>query len=180
MTKRYEERRRCRMGDFEYMLDDDDLTAWIEDGHSNGARIYTLPETVEIENRIFRITSVEAGGYGTENDRNIEELIIPDSYEYLDEYSFGAAPINKLHIGKGLQYYHPWCLKSAAPNISIDIHPQNNSLKMSEDGHFVLSKDGKGLVALIHDLEVVTIPDGVERIRSCAITCKNNLREQYT
>lgn len=176
LSKGYEERRRYRIGDFEYLLDDDDGTAWIEDGHSNAARIYTLPETVEIENRVFQITSVEAGGYGTEKDRTIEELFIPDCYEYLDEYSFGVAPVSKLHIGKGLRYFHPWCLKSATANISIVIHPQNNSLKMSEDGHCVLTKDGKELIALIHDLEAVTIPDGVERIRSCAMACNKYLK----
>ena len=176
MSKRYEERRKYSIGDFEYLLDDEDGTAWIDDGNSGGAKVYTLPEKVEIEDRVFLITSVEAGGFGTDNDRNLEELFIPDGYEYFDEYSFVEAPISKLHIGKGLQYFHPWCLKSAAANISIDIHPQNNSFKMSEDRCFVLSKDGKELVAMMYDVEEATIPDGVERILCCSMTGKERLK----
>ena len=30
MSKRYEERRKYRIGGFEYLLDDDDLAAWIK------------------------------------------------------------------------------------------------------------------------------------------------------
>lgn len=44
MSKSYEERRRYRIGDFEYLLGDDDRTAWISEGNSGGAIIYTMPE----------------------------------------------------------------------------------------------------------------------------------------
>lgn len=49
MSKAFDERRKVRQGDFEYLVDDDDRTAWINEGNSGGARIYTLPEKVVIE-----------------------------------------------------------------------------------------------------------------------------------
>ena len=49
MSKSYNERRRVRKGEFEYMVDDDDRTAWVNIGHSGGAKIYLLPEKVVIE-----------------------------------------------------------------------------------------------------------------------------------
>ena len=48
MSKTYEERRRVRQGDFEYLVDDDDRTAWISEGHCGGARVYTMPGKVTI------------------------------------------------------------------------------------------------------------------------------------
>ena len=47
---------------------------------------------------------------------------------------------------------------------------------MSDDGHFVLSKDGKRLFALIHDIEEATVPAGVETICRLSVSCKKNLR----
>ena len=49
MSKDFDERRKVPQGDFEYLVDDDDRTAWINEGNSGGARIYTLPEKVVIE-----------------------------------------------------------------------------------------------------------------------------------
>ena len=80
MSKAYNERRRVRKGEFEYLVDDDDRTAWICKGNSGGAKVYTLPETVVIDGETYTITSVEFGAYGTKSDSLIEELYIPDCY----------------------------------------------------------------------------------------------------
>ena len=176
MSKAYNERRRVCQGEFEYLVDDDDRTAWIYKGNSGGAKVYTLPETAVIDGVPYTITSVEIGAYGTESDSLIEELNIPDCYEYLDEESFRASPIKVLHIGKGLRHYMFWSLKSAVSDFVVEIDQDNPFIRMSDDGHMVLSKDGKTLIYLLHDLEEVTVPDGVETICSYAISCNTKLR----
>lgn len=176
MSKAFDERRKVRQGDFEYLVDDDDRTAWINEGNSGGARIYTLPEKVVIDGVTYTITSVEIGAYGMESDSLIEELYIPDCYEYFDEECFSGSPIKMLHIGKGLRHYMFWSLKSAASDFVVEIDQDNPFIKMSDDGHMVLSKDGKMLIYLLHDIEEVSVPDGVETICSYAISCNTKLR----
>lgn len=176
MSKPYIERRRFRTGDFEYLLDDDDLTAWISKGNSGDAKVYIMPEMVEIEGVKYTITSVEIGAYQTPLDANLEEVIFPDCYESFDEYTFCNSPIKKVHLGKGFRYYMFWTLKSASDDVIVDIDPGNPYLQMSDDGHMVLSKDGKELVYLIHDIEEVVVPEGVESIVGCAMSCKVKLK----
>lgn len=179
MSKGYYERRRFRSGDFEYLLDDDDRTAWIDKGCSGGARVYSLPETALVEGIVYKVTGVEVHGFNTQGDCQIEELFIPDNCEYIDELSFRQAPVKTLHIGKGLRNYHPWSFRSACPDWLVEIHPDNPCLKTSADGHMILSRDGKELVALIHDIEDMTVPEGVEVIRSLAVSCKKQLRSLH-
>ena len=100
MSKKWEDRRRYRIGDFEYLLDDEDRTAWISEGNSGGAKVYTMPEKVEIEGVVYTITSVEIGAYGTPQDASLEEVWFPDSYDFFDECSFSNSPIKKIHLGK--------------------------------------------------------------------------------
>lgn len=176
MSKSYEERRRYRVGDFEYLLDDDDRTAWISEGNSGGARVYSMPEKVEIEGKEYTITSVEIGAYCTPEDAFLEEVWFPDSYDYFDEYSFCNSPIRKIHLGKGFRWYMYWSLKSAVPDIGVEIDPGNQYIKLSDDGHMVLTRDGRELIYVIHDIEEVIVPDGVESIAGCAISCKHNLK----
>ena len=59
VSKSYEKRRRYRIGDFEYLLNDEDRTALISEGNSGGAKAYTMPVIVEIEWALYTITSVE-------------------------------------------------------------------------------------------------------------------------
>ena len=146
MNKKWEDRRRYKIGDFEYLLDDDDRTAWISEGNSGGARVYTMPESVEIEGVVYTITSVEIGAYGTPQDVFLEEVWFPDSYDYFDEYSFSNSPIKKIHLGKGFRYYMYWTLKSASPDVKVEIDPENPYITMSDDGHMILNKDGKELI----------------------------------
>lgn len=176
MSKPFDKRRSVRIGSFEYLVDDDDRTAWIRDGNSGGAKVFILPEIAEIEGFVYTITSVETGGFNTPWDDGIEELFIPDCYEYVDELSFYVSPIKKLHIGKGLAAFHPWWLYARRSNLTIDIHPDNPFLKMSEDGHLLLSKDGRQVIALIHDIEEIAVPEGVETLGHLAISCTANLK----
>lgn len=179
MSKSWEQRRRLRVGEFEYLLDDDDLTAWITVGTSKGARVYTLPERVDIDGVTYQITSMEIGAYGSEEEANVEELYIPDCYEFFDEYNFDQSPLKTIHIGKGMQWYHYLTFSSAAKDVKVIIDPENPHIKMSDDGHMVLSKDGTELVYLIHDIEEIYVPEGVKSIFGWAISCKQNLKHVH-
>ena len=170
------ERRTVFRDGFEYLLDDDDRTAWIQEGNSGGARVYVMPEKVEIDGVTYTITSVEFNAYNTPLDTGLEELYFTDGYEYFDEYAFGRSPLKKIRLGKGLRYYMQGALRSAADDVRMEIDPDNPYIKMSNDGHSVLSKDGKELIYVIHDVEELVIPEGVESIAGCAIMGKTRMR----
>ena len=176
MGKSYGERRRYRIGDFEFLLDDDDRTAWIDEGNSGGVNVYTMPERVSIEGEEYTVTSVEAGAYNTSQDAFLEEIWFPDCYEYFDEYAFCNSPVKKIHLGKGFKGYMYWTLKSASPDLEVEIDPGNPYIKISDDGHMVLTRDGKELVYLIHDVSEIVVPEGVSSIAGCAISCKHKLK----
>ena len=170
------ERRTVSRDGFEYLLDDDDRTAWIKEGNSGGARVYVMPEKVEIDGVTYTITSVELNAYNTLLDTGLEELYIPDSYEYFDELAFGRSPLRKIRLGKGIRYYMHGALHFAADDVRMEIDPDNPYIKMSDDDHSVLSKDGKELIYVIHDVEELFIPEGVESIAGCAVMGKTRMR----
>ena len=176
MSKAWNKRRRFRSGDSEYLLDDDDLTAWMEEGGSSkGARVFTLPDEVVLEGRTYRITSLGAGTYCSDDETGIEELTVPDSYEYIDEYALDQAPLKTVRLGKGMMYVHPWSFKAATDDFQLFIDPENPHIKLSDDGNMVLSKSGTELICLLKDVKDLVIPEGVEEIRGEAISCKSRL-----
>lgn len=179
VSKTYEERRRVRQGDFEYLVDDGDRTAWISEGHCGGVRVYTMPEKVTIEGVEYTITSAEFGAYRTPHDTNLEEVYFPDNYEYFDEYTFCDSPLRKVRLGKGFRHYTYWTLRSAVPDVKVEIDADNPYIKMSDDGHMVLSKDGKKLIYLVHDIEDVFVPEGVKSVLGCAISCNHKLKRLH-
>ena len=179
MSKNYNDRREVSQGDFAFLVDDEDRTAWISEGNSGSREVYTLPEQVVIDGMNYLITSVEIGAFNTCKDKGLKELFVPNCYEYLDEESFNGSPIERLHLGKGLKHYMFWFMKSAVANVEIIIDPQNPYIKMSDDGHMVLSKDGTQLIYLVHDIEEVFVPEGVEVIHSYAISCMKNLQKLH-
>ena len=175
MSKSYDERRTVKSGSFTFLVDDDDLTAWISGGDTGGNRIYTLPETVCLDGRTYRITSVEIGAFSCEE--NLEELFIPDCFEYIDEGSFsGCGKLRVVHIGKGLQWYFKWSF-SGCPLESVEIDPENPFMKLSSDRCSVLSKDGRVMMYNFLQKKTLVIQEGVEELAECAVSC-NNITEE--
>lgn len=173
MSKSYDERRFVRQRAFEYLIDDDDLTAWISEGCSGGAEVYTLPEQVEIDGKTYRLTSVEIGAFCSDQER-IRELFIPDCYEYIDEDSFKINSLRIVHIGKGLQAFQPWSFTSKLETLTI--HPDNPLLSVSADGKCILRKDDETmLVGVVGDPVDLLVPEGVEFVFNRAISCKERL-----
>ena len=177
MSKSFKERRKVSLGSFTYLVDDDDLTAWIYEGCSNGERVLKLPESVALKGRTYRITSVEIGGYCDED--SLEELFIPDCYEFIDEDAFrGCENLRTVHIGKGLRWYCKWSF-NGSPLEKVEIDPGNPYMKVSDDGSCALSKDGKTLMYNFLQKKSLTVQEGVEEIAGCAVSC-NELTEEIT
>ena len=175
MSKSYEERRRYKINGWEYLLDDDDHTAWIQDGIIGKKRIYTLPTTLTVDGVPYVIQSVELGAFYQEN--YIEKLIVPDCYIYIDSEAFhDCNRLKSVVIGKGPEQYCHWSF-TGCPLEEVVIDPANPYIKLSDDGKMVLSKDGKHLYYYLYDKdEELVVPDTVESIGSCAISCLYNLR----
>lgn len=156
-------RRKYKQGKFVYLLDDDEKTAWIEKGHIGRCRKYRLPDHVMIDGERYTIESVEAGAYN--KSRTLRNLVIPDTFNYVDEWAFDCDNLRSVYIGKGLDYLDGWtfCHYEKLRNFQID--KDNPYLKYEKD--MVLSKDGKRLLAAYIVGECpsqLNIPDGVEEI----------------
>ena len=169
-TKPYDSRRRYKAGGMEYLLDDDDGTAWLCKGIYGGTDTCTLPEEVAVGERTYRITSAE-GEFTVKEGTLVQELVIPDSYEYLGDIFFSESYIEAIHIGRGLRWLNAWCFHRLSPDVAITIDPENPHIKMSEDGNCVLTKDGRRLISVARDVPELTVPDDVVEICPMAINC---------
>ena len=172
-TKPYELRRRCNVGGIVYLLDDDDGTAWLHcepEGRYNGTDSCILPEEVDIGGRTYRITSA-MGEFSVPAGTLVQELIIPDSYENIEELGFRESFIETIHIGRGLRWFTVWSCYRLSPDVTITISPENPYIKMSDDGNCILTKDGKRLISVVREVPELTVPEGVEEICQTAISC---------
>ena len=95
-------RREYKQGKFVYLLDDKEKTAWIAKGHIGRCRRYRLPDHVMIDGERYTVESVEAGAYN--RPRTLRHLIIPDTFNYVDEWAFLCDNLRSVYIGKGLDY----------------------------------------------------------------------------
>lgn len=75
------ERRRYEKDGFVYLLDDNQ-TAWIREGSTDGQRSYRLPESIDVAGKSYVITDTDIGAFCDEP--NLEELIVPDCYKVLN------------------------------------------------------------------------------------------------
>ena len=156
-------RREYKQGKFVYLLDDDEKTAWIAKGHIGRCRRYRLPDHVMVDGERYTVESVEAGAFN--RPRTLRHLVIPDTFNYVDEWAFLCDNLRSVYIGKGLDYLDSWtfCHCNKLRNIQID--KDNPHLKY-ENG-MVLSKDGKKLWTVYTKCPHIVIPEGVEEIHDC-------------
>jgi hypothetical protein len=174
MTKDYQDRRLYKTKGWSHLLDDDDKTAWIDDGDSGGQKVFTLPETVLIEGQVYSLVSVEMGAF-FENPV-IEELIVPDCYEYIDNEAFHCCKrLKRVRIGKGLQTFCFWSF-TGCPLEEVVIDPDNPYIKLSNDGRLILSKDGKRLYFAPYNDEEIVVPEGVETLGDNSLSCHQSLQ----
>ena len=167
-------RRKHKAGKFVWLLDDESMTAWIDEGTTGGAKVYTLPEKIVAEGKEYVVESVEIGAFYSEPA--LEELFIPDCYTYIDEDSFkDCGKLRTVHIGFGLSNFFPWSF-SCCPVERIIVSPENPNIRVSDDGTMMLSRDGSKLLSTFCPTEHVTVPDGVREIGACGLSCNSITR----
>ena len=171
------ERRRYEKDGFVYLLDDNDQTAWIREGSTDGQRSYILPESIDVEGKSYAITDTDIGAFCDEP--NLEELIVPDCYKYIDEDSFRwCVKLGRVYLGRGIKWFHQWTFAESPSDIRIVINPSNPYLKSSDDGTMIISPDGKTLIAVIdRDVRDLNVPEGIDTIAPIAISCLTELEK---
>lgn len=159
-------RREYRQDGFVYLLDDEEKTAWIKQGRIKRCHRYRLPDHVMVDGVRYTIESVEAGAYN--RPRTLRHLIIPDSFNYVDEWAFCCDNLRSVFIGKKMDYFDNWTFCHCKKLRYIHIDKDNPYLKQV-DG-MILSKDGKRVLACTKDRQQVIIPFGVEEINHYAFS----------
>ena len=159
------ERREYRQGRYVYLLDDNDHTAWIKQGHIGRCKTYRIPSSMNIEGLPYTITSVELGAFKCQ--RTLQHLIFPDTIEYIDEDEFSHLPnLRSVYIGKGVQYLNNWHFRCCPKLHTITIDKHNPYLKV-QDG-LVLTHDGTTLLRSLFRRRELIIPEGVTRVEKVA------------
>lgn len=159
--KTAEERRIYRQNGWEYLLDDDDHTAWINKGHIGRRRRFRVPEHVMIEGVHYTITSIEIGAF--KNQKTLQHLVIPDSITYVDDYEFSFCPnLRSVYLGKGVEHIDDWHFRANPRLTNLDISKDNPHLKVANN--LILTGDGKTVLRTHHHCATYTIPEGVEKV----------------
>lgn len=152
-------RREYKQGRFVYLLDDDEKTAWIKEGHIGRCRRYRLPDHVMIDGERYTVESVELGAYNY--PRTLRYLVIPDTFVFVDcDTLYGLYNLRSVHIGKRVEELNHFNFRLCPKLKSIHIDKDNPHIKYKN--RMVLSKDGKELLVAYTKCPHVIIPEGVE------------------
>ena len=95
--------------------------------------------------------------------------------EEIDGWLFSGTKIKSLHFGAKIKSI-PTTVFSGVEGIDITISEENPNIK-AEEGTYILSKDGKGLIGVSKNLKTYNIPSSVDTIRSFAFYDRSNLNE---
>lgn len=167
-----EESRLFKMRGWSYRLNDRDRTACVERGRIGRGKRFRLPEYVDADGVRYTLTSV---GFCAFNfPKTLQHLVIPDSYNYVDEDTFRfLRNLRTVHIGRNVQWINSWHF-SACPKLNhIGISPNNPYLKIVNN--LILSKDGKRVLRTVTDAWHYTVPEGVEEIADIVFWCNEKL-----
>ena len=168
----YSQRRELRQNGFTYLLDDNEKTAWIKEGHIGRGYRYRLPDHVIIDGEHYTIESVEIGAY--KYPRTLRHLVIPDSFNYVDENCFDHLPnLRSVYIGKGVGYLSHWHFRGCPKLCSYVIEKGNPHLTI-RDG-MIMTKEGKQVLSEIRKHTHLVIPEGVEEIADVAFWYNDRL-----
>lgn len=173
-SKPYNERRIYRSGKWEYLLDDDDKTAWIVKGHIGRCKRFRIPDSIVIDGKNYTITSIELGAFN--NPKTLKHLVIPDSIEYVDEDVFiFMTNLQSVYIGKGVKHLTSWHFRRDRGPVSLFIDKENSNFKPLNN--LLLTGDGKTVLGTMKCCRNYIIPEGVERIHACAMWWNKTLEE---
>ena len=122
----------------------------------------TLPETVkEIKTNAFTGQS------------NIKKIELPKKLTTIHGFFFQGTNVTSLYIHENINSISPTAF--AGKNIDITISEDNQTYK-SEQGMYILSKDGKTLIAVSKELETYNIPSSVTKLGTYCFYYKNILK----
>ena len=170
-------RRNYKQGGCEYLLNDDERTAWIVKGPRIGRRHrYRIPNHVIVNGERYDIESVEIGAF--EKAKCLRHLIVPDSIIFIDEYNFSSLPnLRSIYIGKGLKYLSSWIFANCPKLTTFAISLDNPHLCI-EHGT-VYTKDGKCAVTSPFKQRHLAIKEGVKVIENVAFWWNDKLEDVH-
>ncbi len=171
------ERRNYKHGGCEYLLNDEERTAWIVKGPRIGRRHrYRIPNHVKVNGERYDIESVEIGAF--KKSKCLRHLIVPDSILFIDEYNFCSLPnLRSIYIGKGLKYLSSWIFGNC-PKLTSFIISLDNPHLCIEHGT-VYTKDGKCAVTSPFKQRHLAIKEGVEVIENVAFWWNDKLKDVH-
>ncbi|MCQ2284020.1 MAG: leucine-rich repeat domain-containing protein [Bacteroidales bacterium] len=85
-------RRKYRHKKFVYLLDDEEKTAWIAQGHIGRGKRYRIPEFVIVDGERYSIESMEIGDCCFAGCPNLRDVVLPEGFEKLMIQSFMENP----------------------------------------------------------------------------------------
>lgn len=175
--KTAEERRVYRLRGWEYLLDDDDHTAWIKKGRIGRRRRFRVPDHVVIDGIRYTITSIELFAFKWKV-KSLRHLVIPDTVTYVDEDLFCYNPnLRSVYLGKGVEHIDDWHFRGNPRLTNLDISKDNPHLKVANK--LILTGDGKTVLRTHHRCATYTIPEGVENVYERAFWENSKLTHVY-
>lgn len=158
-----EERRTYKAKGCEYLLNDEEKTAWIVKGPRIGRiKRYRVPDTITIEGTAYIVESIEIGAF--EKAKCLKHLVIPDSIEFVDEYNFSSLPsLRSIYIGKNVKYLSSWIFQLNKKLRSFVISNENPHLFVEKG--IVYTTDGKSALTTPFNVKHLRIKEGVEAMK---------------
>ena len=173
MTVNIDSRREYEQGEFVYLLDDKEKTAWIAQWHIGRRSLYRIPDYVTIEGECYIVEGMNESACFN-HPSTLQHLVIPDTIKWTMGAIRSFDNLLSVHIGKRFKEESDFCDFINCPKLqNIQIDKKNPYIKY--DNGMILSKDGKELYRSLINHSHVIIPDGVEEISGNAFIENNNM-----
>lgn len=156
-----ERHRTYRRKGWEYILNEEDHTAWITKGRIGRCRHFRVHNHIEVDGVRYTITRIYELNVRWSN--TLRHISIPDSVTYVNESVFFCFPnLRSIYLGSGVENFNGNHLGYNTRLSTIDISAKNPNIKVQNN--LILSGDGKTLLCAHQKRATYNIPEGVERI----------------
>lgn len=146
---------------WEYILVDEDHTAWITKGRIGRCRRFRVHDHIVVDGVRYTITRIYELKVRWSN--TLRHISIPDSVTYVDETVFLGFPnLRSIYLGSGVENFSGNHFGYNYHLSTIDISAKNPNIKVQNN--LILSGDGKTLFRAHKKRATYNIPEGVERI----------------
>lgn len=151
--------RTYRHKSWEYILIEEDHTAWITNGRTGRHRRFRVHNHIEVDGVRYTITRIDDLRWS----KTLRHISIPDSVTYVDETVFLGFPnLRSIYLGSGVENFSGNHFGYNYHLSTIDISAKNPNIKVQNN--LILSGDGKTLFRAHKKRATYNIPEGVERI----------------